>query len=618
MSLAPLIEEVHSQVPNPLCSTVAEAFAEQVARTPDAIAVIAQDGELTYRALDERSNRLAAHLRSLGVRSDTLVGIAVGRSSTLVSTLLGILKAGGAYVPLDPTHPKERLAWVIADSEMPVLLTTREIRERLPVGASSVNVLDVYDPSIAECSTHSFRADAVGHDLAYVTYTSGSTGKPKGVMVENRNVVNFFSGMDNAIGRDPGTWLAVTSVSFDISVLELLWTLTRGFTVVVHDNEGAASIADEVTRYHVTHMQMTPSLARILTLDARTFAALASLKKILLGGEVVPSSLIRHLRQVFNGEIYNMYGPTETTIWSTCGRVDEVGTTISIGRPISNTQIFVLDADLRRVAGSEAGELFIAGEGVARGYWHRPDLTADRFLAISALADSRLYRTGDLVRFLSDGRLDFLGRTDYQIKLRGHRIEVVEIEAILEQCIGIHRAVVVLREDREGDKRLVAYLVADRQGTVSIDDLRHLLESKLPDYMIPSTFVWLSQLPLTDNGKIDRKALLKLSSPMYSRARIENEGHPASEIERIVANIWKDALGVATVGMNDNFFDLGAHSLTVAEVHARLQEALKREFALVDLFQFSTVTTLAAHLAGTQLETRTADRGERRRLALQH
>ena len=239
-------------------------------------------------------------------------------------------------------------------------------------------------PSPTKARTPS-TCNAASHNLAYVIYTSGSTGKPKGVMVENRNVVNFFTGMDRAIGCEPGVWLAVTSVSFDISVLELLWTLTRGFKVVVHGDEGTGTIADEITRHGVTHLQMTPSLARMLTLDARAFAALGSLKQMLLGGEAVPASLIHHIRQVFNGEIYNMYGPTETTIWSTTYRVEEMGSTVSIGRPIANTQIYMLDAELQPVPAGEIGELFIGGDGVARGYWNRPDLTAERFLTIPSL-----------------------------------------------------------------------------------------------------------------------------------------------------------------------------------------------------------------------------------------
>jgi amino acid adenylation domain-containing protein len=619
-----LLECNQTEVDYPRDSTIADQFNQQVAKTPDAIAVVAKDSQLSYRELDERSNRLARHLQSLGVKPDTLVGIAMGRSETLVVSLLAILKAGAGYVPLDPTHPKERLSFVIEDSEMRILLTTSETHGRLPLSARGVTVVDVGNPAIAQESLDVVEMNAASHNLAYVIYTSGSTGKPKGVMIENRNVINFFTAMDRAIGCALGVWLAVTSFSFDISVLELLWTLTRGFKVVVHGDEGTDTIADEIRRHGVTHLQMTPSLARMLTLDARAFAALGLLKQMLLGGEAVPASLIHHIRKVFSGEIHNMYGPTETTIWSTTYRVEEPGSTVSIGRPISNTQIDILDAELQPVPSGEIGELFIGGEGVARGYWNRPDLTAERFLTISSLSPGRVYRTGDLARFLPDGNIEFLGRADYQVKLRGHRIEPGEIEAILEQCSGVRQAVVLVREDKEGDKRLVAYLVVETTGKEAVGTLRSVLESKLPDYMVPSAFVFLSELPLTDNGKIDRKALLKLPPPNIALSapaglrQNESSNQPRNEIERIVAAAWQDALGVPSVGMNDNFFDLGAHSLTVAEVQAKLQEALGREISIVDLFQFSTVTTLAGHLAGTQSRSEASDRAQRRRLARRH
>jgi amino acid adenylation domain-containing protein len=599
-------------------NTIAELFSEQAARTPDAIAVAARDHALSYRELDESSNRLARHLQNSGVQAETLVGVAMGRSETLVVSLLAILKAGGAYVPLDPSHPRDRLSWIIEDSGMPVLLTTVAVRERIPFRPGRLTILDVGDPVLAAGSPQSLHSDATSRSLAYLIYTSGSTGKPKGVMVENRNVVNFFTGMDQAIGCEPGVWLAVTSVSFDISVLELLWTLTRGFKVVVHGDEGTDTIAGEIAGHNVTHLQMTPSLARMLTLDARAFSALGALRQILLGGEAVPASLIQRLRQVFNGEIHNMYGPTETTIWSTTCRVEEVGTTVSIGRPIANTQIYLLDEDLNPVSEGEAGEVFIGGDGVARGYWNRPDLTDERFLSIPSLSEQRMYRTGDLARFGPDGEIEFLGRADYQIKLRGHRIEPGEIEAILEQCPGVRQAVIVAREDREGDKHLVAYLVADATGDEAIAALRDALKSKVPDYMVPSSFVFLSALPLTDNGKIDRKALLKLSppspatGPASGSAAAQPAALPATEIESIVAEIWREALGIPAVGMNENFFDLGAHSLTVAEVHAKLRERLGREIPLLDLFHFSTVSELAAHLAGTQPQTQVSDRAQRR------
>ena len=623
---AQLLEWNRTEADYPRSSTIAELFAAQAARTPDAVAVIAQGRMLTYRELDESANRLARRLQNLGVKPDTLVGVAMGRSETLVVSLLGILKAGGAYVPLDPTYPPDRLSLVIEDSQMPVLLTTAASRAHLPPAAAGLTILDAEDTDLERESAKAVVSQATPTNFAYVIYTSGSTGKPKGVMVENRNVVNFFTGMDRAIGCAPGVWLAITSVSFDISVLELLWTLTRGCTVVVHGDEGSANIADEITRYRVTHLQMTPSLARMLTLDPRAYSALGSLKQMLLGGEAVPAALIHHLRQVFKGEIHNMYGPTETTIWSTTCRVEDRDTSVSIGRPIANTQIYILDPDFNPVPVGEIGELFISGDGLARGYWRRPELTAERFMTIPGLGPDRIYRTGDLARFLPDGNIHFLGRADYQIKLRGHRIEPGEIESVLEKFPGVRQAVVILREDREGDKRLVAYLVAETAGSAAAlraaGDLRAAAGAKVPDFMVPSAFVFLNELPLTGNGKIDRKALLTLPPPNLAFAAASHGAEPSSETERVVARAWQLALGIPSVGLNDNFFDLGAHSLTVSEAHAKLEEVLGREIALLDLFQFTTVSALAAHLdaesggaqaAASQLSVRAA----RRRLARQ-
>jgi acyl-coenzyme A synthetase/AMP-(fatty) acid ligase/acyl carrier protein len=357
----------------------------------------------------------------------------------------------------------------------------------------------------------------------------------------------------------------------------------------------------------------------MLTLDANAFSALSSLDQILLGGEAVPASLIHRIREVFAGELYNMYGPTETTIWSTTYPVQLPNLTVPIGLPIANTQIFVVNPQMQQVPIGETGELLIGGDGVARGYWRRPDLTAERFLTIADLSSGRVYRTGDMVRKLPDGNLEFLGRADFQVKLRGHRIELGEIEAMLEQEPGIRQAVALVREDRKGDQRLVTYVVVDPARPASAAALKSALEGKLPEPMIPSAFVCLSAMPLTSNGKIDRKALAELPPPLApavsntSRPHIESTG----TIERIVIEAWQEALGVSHLGLDDNFFDLGAHSLTVAEVQAKLQNALQREVSLVDLYQFSTINTLSRHLAGSCQMNALSDRAQRRRLAQQ-
>jgi acyl-coenzyme A synthetase/AMP-(fatty) acid ligase/acyl carrier protein len=410
---------------------------------------------------------------------------------------------------------------------------------------------------------------------------------------------------------EPGVWLAVTSISFDISVLELFWTLTRGFQVVIHGDEGTQTIPDEIRRYGVTHMQSTPSLARMVAVDPGGLAALGLLKKLLLGGEALPPSLVRQLRTEFHGELHNMYGPTETTIWSTTFQIaDEPPEMIPIGSAITNTQVYVLDLHLQSMKAGEPGDLYIGGAGVARGYWNRPDLNVEKFLVDPFLHRNCMYRTGDIARFLPDGNLEFLGRQDFQVKLRGHRIELGEIEAVIENLRDVSQAAVVARQFKPDDKRLVAYVVPKQGATVEIAKLREGLGSTLPEYMVPSNFVLLKSFPLTANGKIDRNALPDFV--LVEKLDKAQETMPQNETEQMIAQAWKDALDVESVGMDENFFDLGAHSLMVAEVHIQLQQMLGREFSLVDLFQYPTVTALANHLKGveaiTQLSSRTARR----------
>ena len=608
-----------TEVDYPRESTISRLFEQQVARTPDAVAVVSAGRGLTYRELDHRSNQLARHLQQLGVRRETLVGIAVERSVEMMVGLLAILKAGGAYVPMDPGYPPQRIALMIEDSEVPVILATERTRSCLGNTARHVVSIDGDADAIAENGTHPVSSTACGQNLADVIYTSGSTGKPKGVMIEHCNVVNFFTGMDRAIGPDPGVWLAVTSISFDISVLELFWTLTRGFQVIIHGDEGTQTIPDEIRNYGVTHMQSTPSLARMIAVNPDGLASLGRLKKLFLGGEALPPSLIRQLRQEFRGEMHNMYGPTETTIWSTTFRITGESDSVPIGKPIANTQVYVLDSGLQPVVAGEAGDLYIGGDGVVRGYWRRSDLTAERFLGDPFRPGNRMYRTGDVARFLPDGNLEFLGRADFQVKLRGFRIEIGEIEAAIENQAGVGQAVVVARGFKSRiqteDKRLVAYVVPKPGTELEIAHLRGALAATLPEYMVPSSFVFLGSFPLTANGKIDRNALPNPST-------LENESGtapepPRNELERVIAQAWQDVLGVDRVGLNENFFDLGAHSLMVAEVHMQLQQLLGRDLSLVDLFQFPTVTALASHLNGAEATPRVSSRAERRLAARQ-
>ena len=968
-----------TEVEYPRDATLHDLFARQAARTPDATALVFNDEELTYAELDSRASRLARQLQAHGIGPDVLVGVCMERSLDMMVGLLAIHKAGGAYVPLDPLYPKERIAYMLQDSAAPVLLTQLSLLPKLPPHQATVICVDAPQPVNGSHPEPVATAPASGPEhLAYVLYTSGSTGNPKGVMVTHRNVVNFFTGMDQALGQapgaEPGVWLAVTSISFDISVLELFWTLTRGFKVVLladeakmpglagakaaaapkrvldfslfyfaseaggndayrlllegakfadqhgfkavwtperhfhnfgglypnpsvvsaaiaavteriqiragsvvsplhhpariaeewsvvdnlsrgrvgisfangwHDrdftlnpanfaerreimrrnittvrqlwrgeavefpggrgnavpvkifprpiqaelpvwvtaagspetfrlagemgagilthllgqelddlakkikiyrearrahghDEGCVTIAlhtfvgedlaavkekvrgplcryladsadllkglsqavypgadmkslsteemntlveysfnryfdlcgllgtpdtcrtvlrklatlgvdeiaclidfgvepdaaleslklldtvraefqaqasaarepagapapaarsliEQMQRHEVTHLQCTPSFLRILASSPETLAALKSLRKLMVGGEALPVGLASQLAAELPGTLLNMYGPTETTIWSTTshanGAPNPTGA-VDIGRPIANTQVYILDGNRQPVPVGVPGELWIAGDGVARGYLRRPELTAEKFVADPFRTNNRMYRTGDLVRYRPDGVIDFLGRVDHQVKLRGHRIELGEIESALMQHSSVRQAVVVLRTDDPNDPRLVAYLVAADETEPAADALRDFLKQKLPDYMVPSLFVTLPQLPLTPNGKVDRK---QLPAPAASQAK-RGSGFvaPQAGVEQAIAVIWKDILRTDPIGVDDNFFDFGGHSLQVVQVQNRIREALGLDIPVLKLFQFPTIRALARHIA---------------------
>lgn len=985
---------------NAVASTVHGGFEAQVERTPDHLAVVCRGQALTYRELNRRANQVAHYLRGRGVGTESLVGLCLERSTTMMVGLLGVLKAGAAYVPLDPRYPTDRLAVMVEDSKATVLLTEQALRRTLPTTAADVVELDAQWHEIGRAADTNPASGASGDNLAYVIFTSGSTGRPKGVMVQHDNVLNFFAGMDAHLGDHGGTWLAVTSISFDISVQELFWPLVHGYTVVIYTGEDRASappvprqtsarpldfslfyfasdagkegrekyklllegarfadqhgfaavwtperhfhafgglypnpsvtsaalavltsrvkiragsvvlplhhplrvaeewslvdnlssgragiafaagwqsndfvlrpenyaerkaimmrdidvvrrlwrgesvafpdasgkmidthilprpvqrelpfwltvagnpetfrmagecgafllthllgqtfeevgrkiqiyrdawkaaghpgdgyvtlmlhtfvgddtdavreivrqpfsdylrtavdlvkhapeqfpthkpataaqaaamakgmqqateedveallefaferyfetsgllgsvdrcleivdhvrtlgtdeigclvdygvhpalvlpslrhldtvrersqaqatpatadesIAGLIARYQVSHLQCTPSMGRMLVSDAESRKALASLRTLLLGGEALPPDLADQVATHVPGEILNMYGPTETTIWSSTSRVTGRGAPVTIGRPLANQQIFVMSPGGQVLPPGVAGELWIGGDGVVRGYLDRPELTAERF--VTATVDGsprRLYRTGDLARFRADGSVEFLGRLDHQVKIRGFRVELGEIESTLLQHPQVSQAVVVSREDTPGDQRLVGYIVAKPGTTAPASELKTLLQGRLPDFMVPSAFVTLDALPLTPNGKVNRRAL---PAPERTRQEAAIYVPPENELERVIATVFAEALGIDHVGAHDNFFDLGAHSLLMVQVHARLQEALDRRLSLIQLFRFPTVSSLAGHLSadeadGAEAMQRGSERADRRRESL--
>jgi len=573
---------------------VHQLFESQVERTPNATAVVFENERLTYSELNRRANQLAHYLMKLGVGPDVLVGILVERSLDMVVGLLGILKAGGAYVPLDPAYPRERVAFMLEDSEVPVLLTQRHLLGSVPDSHAKVVVLDGDWREIAQEEAGNPVNGVGAKNLAYVIYTSGSTGKPKGVQIPHRAVVNFLTSMSQKPGMTAeDRLLAVTTLSFDIAGLEIYLPLSVGasFEIVSREvsSDGSRLLA-KLAKSDPTVMQATPATWRML-LEAGWQSSPGL--KILVGGEAVPSKLANQLMQRA-ASVWNMYGPTETTIWSTVRKFEPGEVSVSIGRPIANTEIFILDKVLHPVPVGVAGELLIGGDGLAKGYFKRPELTAEKFIAhpFGQVPGARLYKTGDLVRYLPNGDIEFLGRIDHQIKIRGFRIELGEIEAVLRQHPGVGETVVVAREDAPGDQRLVAYFVPAGEAAASVAELRNLVKERLPKYMLPSAFVLLREMPLTPNGKINRRAL-RAPSPSELTAG-EELVKPKDATEAQLVKIWENVLGVSPIGITQDFFDLGGHSLLAVRLMTRVEETFGAKLALATLLQARTVEQLAA------------------------
>ena len=591
-----------------------ELFERQVGLTPDAVAVTFQDQSLTYRDLNARVNQLAHHLRGLGLATESLVGLYLERSLEMLIATLAVWKAGGAYVPLDPAFPRERLAYMMSDAAISIVLTQEELRETLPAPAEHVLALDSEWDVIGRSPTTNLESRTTSNNLAYVIYTSGSTGRPKGVQLTHQNLVNFLESLREEPGLTSSDVLvAVTTLSFDIAGLELYLPLIVGARVVIADRLttiDGPGLAELLERSDATVMQATPATWRLL-LDSG-WEGRSSLR-VFCGGEALPPVLAEALLPRCK-ELWNLYGPTETTIWSTLEKV-EPGRSITVGHPIANTDLYVLDARQQPVPIGVIGELYIGGDGVARGYLHQPELTAQKFVRHPFKADgARLYRTGDLARFRPDSRLEFLGRADFQVKIRGFRIELEEIETLLQQHPAIRQAVVIVREDTPGDQRLVGYLVAG-EALPTPYELRTYLRQQLPDYMVPAAFVELEALPLTPNGKIDRRALPKPSSGPAPQQ--DPSSAPKTEMERQLAEVWCEALKVPQVSVYDNFFDLGGHSLLSVEVIAKMEKrtGLRLNPALMRLQTLGQLATSYEQQRGqTQVEAAPAEGGVAQKL----
>jgi amino acid adenylation domain-containing protein len=574
-----------------------QLFEEQVERSPDAVAVVFEEEQLTYRELNTRANQLAHYLRSLGVGPEVLVGICVERSFNMIIGLLGVLKADGAYVPIDPAYPTERIAYILSDSRLPILLTQQKLVAFLPEHQARIVYLDSDWEEIATKHELPPISDVTPENLAYVIYTSGSTGKPKGVMVAHQGLLNLVFWHQQTFkitSLDKATQLAGTG--FDAAVWELWPYLTAGASIYLVKPELLTSpinlrdwlISQKITMSFVP----TPVAQELLSLEWATESI--ALRYILTGGD----KLHQYPSVSIPFQVVNNYGPTENTVVTTSGLVvaqEQNQISPTIGQPIANTQVYILDQQLQPVPVGVPGELHIGGAGLARGYLNRPELTQEKFIPnpFKETQGSRLYKTGDLARYLPDGNIEYLGRIDNQVKIRGFRIELGEVEAVLTQHPVVRETVVIARENSAGDKQLVAYLVPHQEPAPTNSDLRHFLKAQLPDYMMPSAFVVLETLPLTPNGKVDRRAL---PQPELRPELEPTFVAPQTPTEELVASIWEKVLGVEKVGINDNFFELGGHSLLATQLLLQVNDACRVELPLSKLFEDPTVASLSNYI----------------------
>ena len=593
-----LVEWNDTKVEYPQDKCIHELFEEQVARTPENIAVVFEGEELTYRELNHRANQLAHYLQSLGVQSEVLVGICVERSLEMIVGLLGILKAGGAYVPLDPSHTQERLAFMLADTQASILLTQQSLVDQLPANKTHIICLDTDWEKINNQGQHNLTYHERSDNLAYITYTSGSTGQPKGVCVIHRGVIRLAKNINYANLTSTETFLQLAPISFDASTFEIWGSLLNGAKLVIFSphTPSLSELGQAILSHKITTLWLTAGLFHLMVDEQ--IENLKLLHQLLAGGDVLSIFHVHKFHQIAeNCQLINGYGPTENTTFTSCYPMPKIAqkiaqfySSIPIGRSITNTQIYILDSCLQPVPVGVPGELHIGGDGLARGYLNRPELTAKKFIS-NPFGSGKIYKTGDIARYLHDGNIEFIGRIDNQVKIRGFRIELGEIEAVLAEHPHILNVVVIVREDNLEDKRLIAYIVPQVQTTLTQSEMRQFLKQKLPEYMIPSAFVFLAKFPLTPNGKIDRRAL-----PTPEQIRPEPEETfiaPRNELEQQLTKVWEAILGIKSIGVTDNFFDLGGHSLLAVKLFAQIEKTFRINLPLAAIFHSPTVEQLA-------------------------
>jgi amino acid adenylation domain-containing protein len=572
--------------PQDVC--IHQLFEAQVERCPDAVAVVYEDQQLTYQELNRRANQLAHYLRALGVGPEVLVGLCLERSLDLIVGLLGILKAGGAFVPLIPDYPTERLAFILEDAQLPVLVTRQQLVARLPEHWAQVVWMDTDSEGIVQESEENPVSSVTAENLAYVMYTSGSTGRPKGVLIAHGGLCNLITVEISLFDVQPTSRvIQFVSLSSDAATPDVFRVLCAGATLYLASKDSLPHLTQVLRDQAITHAALQTSVLAVLPAEE-----LPALRAIMTGGEACSAELVTKWTAT-GRRFLNAYGPTEATVTATIAECTADGRQPPIGRPIANVQVYILDSHLQPAPIGMPGELHIGGVGLARGYLNRPELTKEKFIPNPFSDDlgARLYKTGDSARYLSDGNIEFLGRLDHQVKIRNYRIELGEIEAVLAQHPSVQETVVMVREDPPGDKRLVAYVVPHLEPAPTPSELRRFLSQKLPEYMVPAVFVTLETLPRLPNRKVDRRAL---PAPDTSRQAMHVVFvAPHTRTEKVLADMWANLLGLQQVGVDDNFFDLGGHSLLATQVIARIRDAFSLELPLRSVFEHPTVAGLA-------------------------